>query len=149
VPAQNLAALTADIDSMKLVAEQEAASSGRTFAVVAGAGIGLSLLAALSGFLKKAVAAGILSALAAAGGGISKTYSIEEWADFDATVLRQMKGLAVEAKLDRTITEADYDSYVQRLKLIAEKSGPSAVKSRQAAADLVDSLEAAKLPHRD
>jgi len=149
VPPKYLEALTANIDSMKLAAEQEAASSGRIFLFAAGAGIALSLLAAVSGFLKKAIAAGLISAIAASVGVASKTFAVEEWADFDATVSRQLKGLSIEAKLDRTITEADYDSYVQRLKLIAEKTGPSATKSRAAAADLVDALEAAKLPHRD
>jgi hypothetical protein len=57
--------------------------------------------------------------------------------------------LASDLQFDVLVTLRDYNGYVKRLQALEAHNAPGAVKSREAGAELVSELLAAKAPHKD
>ncbi len=148
-PADKVKELKEAVNLLMLQASRDAKTSGTTFLSLTIAGILLALGASVTGFLKKAVIAGVLSLLAAAVGGIPKALAVDQRADYYQTLSQSASSLALDLQFDLLITEDDYNEYVHRLQVLITRSTPEATKSRQAAEDMVAELQAVKLPHRD
>ncbi len=146
-PANKIAELVAAVNQIKLQALKDASVAGDTVVVLTVSGILLALGASVSGFLKKAVIAGILSLSAAAVGGVPKATAIDEKADFYQTLYQSASSLAYDLQFALVITEDDYNEFVQRFQVLVARSAPEATKSRQAASDLISELQAVKMPH--
>ena len=148
-PADKVKELKDAVNLLKLQASKDARSSGTAFLALTIAGILLALGASMTGFLKKAVIAGVLSLCAAAVGGIPKALAVDQRADYYQTLSQSASSLALDLQFDLVITEDDYNEYLHRMQVLVTRSAPEAAKSRQAAEDMISELQAVKLPHRD
>jgi hypothetical protein len=148
-PGDKVKELKEAVNQVKIQASQDAQTTGTTFLSLTIGGILLALGASVTGFLKKAVIAGVLSLLAATVGGIPKALAIDQRADYYQTLSQSASSLALDLQFDLLVTEDDYNEYVHRLQVLMTRSAPEATKSRQAAEDMIAELQAAKLPHRD
>ena len=148
-PADKVRELKDTVNQIKLQASQDAKASANTFRGLTLAGILLALGASVTGFLKKAVIAGVLSLFAAAVGAVPKALAIDERADYYQTLYQNASSLAFDLQFDLSISLDDYNEYLHRLQVLVTRAAPEAAKSRQAAADMVSELQAVKTPHRD
>jgi hypothetical protein len=78
----------------------------------------LGLFAAIAGFLKKAVAAGVLSLVVTASAGAAKAFPINDRASYYQTLYGEALSLQVQTKFASEMTVEDYNKYVARLTTI-------------------------------
>ena len=109
----------------------------------------LALGSAIAGFLKKSIIAGVLSLCTATIGGVPKALGIDGNADFYQQLYDGANSLASEIQFDVSVTLRDYNEYVKRFQTLEAHTAPGATKSREAGADLMNQLLAAKGPHKD
>jgi len=149
VPADNVKALKDEVNLLKAQAAKDASRSNTTLLSLTIGSILLALSASVTGFLKKAVIAGVLSTLAAGAGGIPKALALDQQSDYNQMLSRQASILALDIQFDLLISVDDYNGYVSQLRILTLGSEPEATKSREAAEALVAELQSAKPPHRD
>lgn len=78
----------------------------------------LGLLAAIAGFLKQPITAGILSLLVAGSTGVTKAFPIRDRASYYQTLYGQALTLQVQTSLGTTMTVEDYNDKVKQLTTI-------------------------------
>jgi hypothetical protein len=83
------------------------------------AGLILAALSALAGFLKKSIAAGILSIVVTTVVGIPKVFPITQRAEYRA-LFGQSSSLLLQAQLRLNPTLADYNEFAHDIQLLAE-----------------------------
>lgn len=84
------------------------------------AGILLSLAGAFAGFLRKAIAAGIISILVTALVGIPKLFPISQRAEYFRALFIQSSSLYVQSQLRLSHTAADYNEFVTDIRVLAD-----------------------------
>jgi len=84
------------------------------------AGLILAALSALAGFLKKSIAAGILSIVVTTVVGIPKLVPINQRAEYYRALFVQSSNLLLQAQLRLNPTLADYNEFAHDIQLLAE-----------------------------
>ncbi|HET9166841.1 MAG TPA: hypothetical protein VFP11_12660, partial [Candidatus Angelobacter sp.] len=84
------------------------------------AGLILAALSALAGFLKKSIAAGILSIVVTTVVGIPKLFPITQRAEYYRALFVQSSSLLLQAQLRLNPTLADYNEFAHDTQLLAE-----------------------------
>jgi hypothetical protein len=84
------------------------------------AGLILAALSALAGFLKKSIAAGILSIVVTTVVGIPKVFPITQRAEYYRALFGQSSSLLLQAQLRLNPTLADYNEFAHDIQLLAE-----------------------------
>ncbi|MGC2697593.1 MAG: hypothetical protein WA738_17540 [Candidatus Angelobacter sp.] len=84
------------------------------------AGILMAASAALAGFLRKSIAAGIISILVTAVVGIPKVFPISQRAEYYRALFGQSSTLLVQSQLRLNPTEADYNEFVRDIQVLSE-----------------------------
>ncbi len=148
-PADKVRALEDAVNQIKLQASKDASSSSRLYLGLTLGGILLALGSSLAGFLKKSIIAGVLSLCTGAVGGLPKALGVDGNIDFYQQLYDGANSLASEIQFDVLVTLRDYNGYVKRFQALEAHSAPGAAKSREAGAELMNELAAAKAPHKD
>lgn len=115
------------------------------------AGIALALLAAVAGFLRKSIMAGILSIVVTTVVGIPKLFPINQRADYYRTLFVQSSSLLLQAQLRLNPTLADYNEFAHDIEVLAEyetKTFPSSGDVAQNTQDLMKEIAASSAPTR-
>jgi hypothetical protein len=84
------------------------------------AGIVLAVMAALAGFLRKSLVAGILSIVVSAVVGVPKAFPITQRAEYYRALFGQSSTLFVQSQLRLNPTEADYNEFVRNIQVLSE-----------------------------
>jgi hypothetical protein len=109
------------------------------------AGIILAALSALAGFLKKSIAAGILSIVVTTVVGIPKLIPITQRAEYYRALFVQSSSLLLQAQLRLNPTLADYNEFAHDIQLLAEyetNKFPSGGDVAQNTQDLIKEIAA-------
>jgi uncharacterized membrane-anchored protein len=84
------------------------------------AGILLALVAAISGFLRKSIAAGILSIVVSGVVGVPKVFPISQRAEYYRALFGQSSNLLVQSQLRLNPTESDYNEFVRGINTLSD-----------------------------
>jgi len=84
------------------------------------AGVLLALVAAISGFLRKSIAAGILSIIVSGVVGVPKVLPISQRADYYRALFGQCSSLLVQSQLRLSPTESDYNEFVRGINTLSD-----------------------------
>jgi len=148
-PADKVRELADRVNQIKLQASKDVSSGSRLYLGLTLGGILLALGSSVAGFLKKSVMAGVLSLCTGAVGGMPKALGVDGRIDFYQQVYDGANSLASDMRFDVLVTLRDYNGYVKRLQALEAHSALGAAKSREAGAELMNDLLAAKAPHKD
>lgn len=113
------------------------------------AGILLAMLSALAGFMRKSIAAGILSILVTTVVGIPRIFPISQRAEYYRALFVQSSSLLMQAQLRLNPTLADYNEFVHDIEVLAEyetNKFPSGGDVAQNTQDLIKEIAAASAP---
>ena len=109
------------------------------------AGLILAALSALAGFLKKSIAAGILSIVVTTVVGIPKVFPITQRAEYYRALFVQSSSLLLQAQLRLNPTLADYNEFAHDIQVLAEyetNKFPSGGDVAQNTQDLIKEIAA-------
>lgn len=109
------------------------------------AGIILAALSALAGFLRKSIAAGILSIVVTTVVGIPKLVPITQRAEYYRALFVQSSNLLLQAQLRLNPTLSDYNEFAHDIQVLAEyetNKFPSGGDVAQNTQDLIKEIEA-------
>jgi hypothetical protein len=109
------------------------------------AGLILAALSALAGFLKKSIAAGVLSIVVTTVVGIPKLFPITQRAEYYRALFVQSSSLLLQAQLRLNPTLADYNEFAHDIQVLAEyetNKFPSGGDVAQNTQDLIKEIAA-------
>lgn len=147
--AAQVAQLLEIVRQIQTQAETEGKSSVRLNLGLTLLGSLVALGAAVAGFLKKPILAGVLSLCAGTVSGTPKLMELDQSVEFYQQLYSGANSLASDVRLDLAVTNSDSADYSKRLEVLNEYCGPGVVKSRETGSTLMIKLLAAKTPHRD
>jgi hypothetical protein len=84
------------------------------------AGILLALVAALAGFLRKSIAAGIVSIIVSGVVGVPKVLPISQRAEYYRVLFGQSSSLLVQSQLRLNPTQDDYNEFVRNINVLSD-----------------------------